>query len=196
MGFFEFVPSEIPDVVEISPRIFGDERGTFMETWNQADFREAGIDVPFIQDNHSQSVQGTLRGLHYQMKHSQGKLVRAIRGEIFDVAVDMREWSDTFGQWVGVSLSSENRRMLWIPPGFAHGFYVMSDRAEFVYKCTDRYAPEHEVTLSWDDPALNIAWPIAEDSMPILSQKDQDGFSLSRAPTYTNQDALNMSVGG
>ncbi len=185
MGCFEFVPSSIPDVIEVVPRVFGDARGSFMETWNQADFHEAGIDVPFIQDNHSQSVHGTLRGLHYQKQHAQGKLVRAIHGEIFDVAVDLREWSDTFGQWVGATLSAENRRMLWVPPGFAHGFYVISERAEFLYKCTDRYAPEHEVTLSWNDPSLNIAWPIAENTTPLLSQKDQAGFSLSEAPTYS-----------
>ena len=190
MGFFEFVPSAIPDVVEIIPRVFGDERGFFMETWNQADFREAGIDVPFIQDNHSRSVQGTLRGLHYQAQHSQGKLVRVMTGEIFDVAVDLRKWSSTFGQWVGAVLSAENKHMLWIPPGFAHGFYVMSEHSEFIYKCTDRYAPEHEVALSWNDPSLNIAWPIPEGTPPLLSSKDQAGLSLDEAPVYADPDLL------
>ena len=190
MGFFEFVPSAIPDVVEIIPRVFGDERGFFMETWNQADFREAGIDVPFIQDNHSRSVQGTLRGLHYQAQHSQGKLVRVMTGEIFDVAVDLRKWSSTFGQWVGAVLSAENKHMLWIPPGFAHGFYVMSEHSEFIYKCTDRYAPEFEVALNWNDPSLNIAWPIPEGSAPLLSAKDQAGLSLNEAPVYSDPTRL------
>ena len=184
MGCFEFVPSVIPEVVEIAPRVFGDARGYFMETWNQSDFREAGIDVPFIQDNCSQSVQGTLRGLHYQQQHAQGKLVRAIRGEIFDVAVDLRESSDTFGQWAGAVLSCENRHMLWIPPGFAHGFYVMSEMAEFSYKCTDRYAPEYEVALRWDDPELGIAWPIPVGTEPLLSERDRVGIPLSEAPIY------------
>lgn len=186
MGCFEFVPSAIPEVVEIIPRVFGDERGFFMETWNQDDFREAGIDVPFIQDNHSRSVQGTLRGLHYQSRYSQGKLVRVMVGEIFDVAVDLRQSSDTFGQWVGAVLSAEHKHMLWIPPGFAHGFYVMSEHSEFIYKCTDRYAPEYEVALSWNDPSLSIAWPIPEGATPLLSEKDSCGLSLSEAPIYTD----------
>ncbi len=187
MGCFEFVPSAIPDVVEIIPRVFGDKRGSFMETWNCADFCEAGIDVPFIQDNHSQSVQGSLRGLHYQTQHTQGKLVRAIHGEIFDVAVDLRRSSDTFGKWVGEVLSAENRRMLWIPPGFAHGFYVLSERAEFIYKCTDRYAPQCEVAISWNDSDLGIVWPIIEGTTPVLSQKDQNGLPFSEAPVFDNQ---------
>jgi len=184
MGCFDFIPSSIPDVVEIIPRKFGDARGYFMETWNSEDFINAGIDVPFVQDNQSESVHGTLRGMHYQKQHSQGKLVRVIRGEIFDVAVDLRKWSSTFGQWVGKTLTAEKGNMLWIPPGFAHGFYVISESSEFLYKCTDRYAPEYEATLSWDDPELNIVWPIAEGSKPLLSEKDQNGNSLSETWVY------------
>lgn len=184
MGCFEFIPSEISDVVEIIPRLFGDDRGYFMETWNSEDFLQVGIDVPFLQDNQSRSVQGTLRGLHYQKKHAQGKLVRVIRGEIFDVAVDIRKWSDSFGKWVGRTLTAEKNNMLWIPPGFAHGFYVMSESSEFLYKCTDRYAPEHEAALSWNDPDLNIDWPIIANSEPLLSEKDQNGSAFAEAWVY------------
>ena len=184
MGCFEFVPSSIPDVVEIIPKVFSDRRGFFTEIWNKIDFRDAGLDVSFIQDNHSQSTKGVLRGLHYQTQHSQGKLVRVICGEIFDVAVDLRQWSNTFGQWVGKVLSAENRCMLWIPQGFAHGFYVMSESAEFIYKCTDYYAPEYEVTLRWNDPTLDIAWPLVRDCQPILSQKDANSMLFSDAPKY------------
>ncbi len=184
MGCFEFIPSSIPDVIEVVPHLFSDERGSFMETWNSEDFCKAGIDVPFIQDNQSRSTQGTLRGLHYQKEHSQGKLVRIISGEIFDIAVDLRQWSNTFGQWVGKTLSAEKRNMLWIPPGFAHGFYVISEFSEFLYKCTDCYAPEHEETLSWNDPELNIDWQIVEGTQPLLSEKDQNGCSLADAWIY------------
>ncbi len=190
MSGFEFVPTDIPDVVEIQPPYFGDERGAFMETWNAAAFRDAGLDMDFVQDNFSRSVQGTLRGLHYQTTCSQGKLVRVYLGEVFDVAVDLRRWSPTFGKWVGAVLSAENRSMLWVPPGFAHGFYVMSEVAEFVYKCTDRYAPEYEAGIRWNDPELNIAWPIPEGTEPLLSKKDKEARLLSDAPTYSTPDKL------
>ncbi len=184
MGQFEFIPSEIPDVVEVIPRVFGDARGSFMEVWNARDFRDAGLDIVFIQDNSSMSTQGTLRGLHYQTRHSQGKLIRVVSGKVFDVAVDLRKSSGTFGKWVSVTLSADKPSMLWIPPGFAHGFYVLSESAEFVYKCTDRYAPEFEVTLQWNDPTLGITWPIIEGTAPTLSEKDRHGLSLDDAPVF------------
>ena len=147
----KFTATTIPDVIIIEPQVFGDQRGFFMETWRQDKFKEAGIPSEFIQDNHSSSSQGILRGLHYQIKQAQGKLVRVIKGEVYDVAVDMRKSSPSFGQWVGETLSADNKKMLWVPPGFAHGFYVTSPQAEFVYKCTDYYAPEHERSLLWND---------------------------------------------
>ncbi|MEC9483018.1 MAG: dTDP-4-dehydrorhamnose 3,5-epimerase [Halomonas sp.] len=174
----------IPDVKLIKPRVFGDERGFFMETWNARDFAEAGIDANFVQDNHSRSVKGTLRGLHYQIRHPQGKLVRVTRGEVFDVAVDLRQDSPTFGQWVGEVLSESNQYQLWVPPGFAHGFYVMSDSADFQYKCTDFYAPEHERTLHWADETLAIDWPIPQGFAPTVSNKDAAGVPLMEAKTY------------
>jgi len=167
-----FEPTTIPDVMLVRPKVFGDHRGFFMETWHAKVFAEAGIDVPFVQDNHSKSSQGILRGLHYQFRHPQGKLVRVISGEVYDVAVDIRKGSPTYGKWVGEVLSADNKTMLWIPAGFAHGFYVMSDSAEFVYKCTDFYAPEDERSIRWDDPALEIAWPLINGWQPILSEKD------------------------
>lgn len=176
--------TRLPDVKLIEPRVFGDSRGFFMETWNAKAFAEAGIDAQFVQDNHSRSVKGTLRGLHYQIEKAQGKLVRVTRGEVFDVAVDMRRSSSTFGQWVGEYLSEENQKMLWIPPGFAHGFYVISDIAEFQYKCTQLYAPEHERTLSWNDPELAIAWPVRDGEPPLLSDKDANGCRLGNADAY------------
>lgn len=180
----EFTPTEIPDVVAIAPRVFGDDRGFFMETWNARTFREAGYDLSFVQDNHSRSVRGTLRGLHYQIRQPQGKLVRVTRGEVYDVAVDLRRSSPTFGRWVGESLSAESRRMLWIPPGFAHGFYVISEHAEFQYKCTDFYAPEHERCIRWDDPDLAIPWPIPEATTPLVSEKDAAGVPFAEADLY------------
>ena len=177
-----FIPSSIPDVILIEPKVFGDHRGFFMETWQRKDFAENGIDYDFVQDNHSKSSHGILRGLHYQMEQTQGKLVRVVEGAVFDVAVDMRESSSTFGQWVGYELSAENHRMLWVPPGFAHGFYVMSETAEFVYKCTDYYAPEHERSLLWNDPALGINWQLVDDKAPILSEKD------ALAPTFADAE--------
>jgi dTDP-4-dehydrorhamnose 3,5-epimerase len=175
------IQTDIPDVLVIEPKVFEDERGFFMEVWNQKTFEAAGITTNFIQDNHSKSPQGTLRGLHYQVQHTQGKLVRVISGEVYDVVVDIRKSSPTFGKWTARTLNAENKRMMWIPPGFAHGFYVTSEAAEFVYKCTDVYAPAHERTIRWDDPNIGITWPIPTGSLPILSQKDTNGDDLSAA---------------
>ena len=174
----------IPDVVLIEPRVFGDERGFFMESFNQRAFNEAtGTDHPFVQDNHSRSSRGVLRGLHYQIRQPQGKLVRVTSGAVFDVAVDLRTSSPTFGQWVGAELSADNHRQLWVPPGFAHGFLVLSNSADFLYKTTDYYAPEHERSLAWDDPDLAIAWPEV-GAAPTLSAKDAVAPSLARAETF------------
>ena len=174
------IDTRIPDVKIIEPSVFGDERGFFMETWNQAKFEElvTGEPTTFVQDNHSKSKKGILRGLHYQTENTQGKLVRVVSGEVFDVAVDIRKGSPTFGQWVGEYLSAENKRQLWVPKGFAHGFYVTSDEAEFVYKCTDYYNPEAENSILWNDDALSIQWPI--NIGPLLSGKDNKAtfFSL------------------
>ncbi|MBU2539067.1 MAG: dTDP-4-dehydrorhamnose 3,5-epimerase [Proteobacteria bacterium] len=178
-----FFPTEIPEVLLIEPQVFGDSRGFFMETWHAAKFAAAGLDYNFVQDNHSMSVQGTLRGLHYQIRNPQGKLVRVISGEVFDVAVDLRKSSPFFGRWVGEILSAENKKMLWLPPGFAHGFYVLSPEAEFVYKCTELYAPEHECCIRWDDPGLGIVWPLLTQA-PLLSAKDLAGVSLAEAELY------------
>ena len=169
------IETEIPDVKIIEPAVFGDERGFFMETWNQNKFEElvTGKPTQFVQDNHSKSKKGILRGLHYQTENTQGKLVRVVSGEVFDVAVDIRKESPTFGKWEGVYLSAENKRQLWIPEGFAHGFYVISDEAEFVYKCTDYYNPSAEHTILWNDPELGIEWPLQNE--PLLSIKDQQG---------------------
>lgn len=173
----------IPDVMLFSPRVFGDERGFFMETWNEKVFKELGLEAQFVQDNHSKSARGILRGLHYQTEQTQGKLVRVTAGEVFDVAVDLRKGSATFGQWVGASLSEENRQILWVPPGFAHGFYVVSEYAEFQYKCTDFYHPQSEISLRWDDAQLAIDWPTAGEQ-PLLSQKDAEGLSFQDAPKF------------
>jgi dTDP-4-dehydrorhamnose 3,5-epimerase len=175
------IDTKIPDVKIIEPDVFGDERGFFMETWNQKEFEEkvTGKKTPFVQDNHSKSKKGILRGLHYQTANTQGKLVRVVSGEVFDVAVDIRKNSSTFGQWVGEYLSAVNKRQLWLPEGFAHGFYVTSDCAEFVYKCTDYYHPEAEKSIKWDDPSLNIDWPLQIDEGPLLSQKDKNGDKFS-----------------
>jgi dTDP-4-dehydrorhamnose 3,5-epimerase len=177
-------PLQIPDVLLIEPKIFGDHRGFFMETWRARGFAEAGIDLPFVQDNHSRSARGILRGLHYQLRQPQGKLVRVVGGEVFDVAVDLRRSSPTFGRWAGAVLSAENKHMLWVPPGFAHGFYVMSELADFVYKCTDYYAPEHERSLLWNDPEVGIEWPLVDGEPPVLSAKDERAASLQMAETY------------
>ncbi|MCC4236766.1 dTDP-4-dehydrorhamnose 3,5-epimerase [Vibrio anguillarum] len=173
------IATDIPDVKIIEPTVFGDERGFFMETWNQKRFEElvTGKPTQFVQDNHSKSKKGILRGLHYQTENTQGKLARVISGEVFDVAVDIRKDSSTFGQWVGVYLSAENKRQLWIPEGFAHGFYVISDDAEFVYKCTDYYNPKVERSILWNDPDIGIEWPLIEH--PIQSEKDMTGMRLN-----------------
>jgi len=176
--------TKISDVKLIEPKVFGDERGFFMETWNEKTFKEAGINATFVQDNHSRSVKNTLRGLHYQIKQPQGKLVRVTRGEVFDVAVDLRSNSSTFGQWIGVYLSEENNCMLWVPPGFAHGFYVVSEIADFQYKCTEFYAPQFERALIWNDKELNIEWPISKANGPIVSEKDRCGVGFSGCDKY------------
>ncbi len=172
------IDTNIPDVKIIEPAVFGDERGFFMETWSQQKFEELVTKKPtsFVQDNHSKSKRGILRGLHYQTENTQGKLVRVTSGEVFDVAVDIRNDSATYGHWVGVYLSAENKRQLWVPKGFAHGFYVISEEAEFVYKCTDYYNPKAEVSIRWDDKDLAIEWPLK--STPILSEKDKNGISF------------------
>jgi len=168
----EFKPTEIPDVVLIRPRVFGDTRGFFFESWEEKKFAAAGLDVRFVQDNHSRSTRHTLRGLHYQIGQPQGKLVRVVTGSVFDVAVDIRRSSPTFGRWVGVTLSEDNHDMLWVPPGFAHGFLVLSESADFVYRCTDFYAPSQERAIRWSDPDLGVAWPLAQGVEPVLSAKD------------------------
>lgn len=180
----EYTPLSIPDVVLITPKVFGDERGFFLETFRQSEFEQHCGPWQFVQDNHSLSVQGILRGLHYQLQKPQGKLVRVTRGEVFDVAVDMRRSSPTFGKWVGATLSAASKQMLWVPPGFAHGFYVTSDEAEFQYKCTDYYNPGDEYAIRWDDPALAIPWPLENGMEPKLSEKDAKGMSLHEAPSF------------
>ena len=180
----KFTATQIPDVVIIEPVVHEDARGFFMETWRENLYKEAGIDASFVQDNHSRSSIGALRGLHYQVNKPQGKLVRVIQGEVFDVAVDLRKSSPTFGRWAGDVLSADNRKLMWIPPGFAHGFLVLSEIAEFTYRCTDYYAPEHERTLAWDDADVAIDWPLRDGREPLLSDKDRNGASLKDAETY------------
>jgi dTDP-4-dehydrorhamnose 3,5-epimerase len=177
----QVVTTALPDVLILEPKVFGDERGFFFESFNARQFAEAtGLHREFVQDNHSRSAKGVLRGLHYQVQQAQGKLVRVTAGEVFDVAVDLRRSSPTFGQWVGVHLSAENKRQLWVPEGFAHGFVVLSEFAEFLYKTTDYYAPEHERSIRWDDPTLAIDWQLTE--APQLSAKDQAGLNFQDAP--------------
>lgn len=178
------VDTAIPDVKILEPKVFGDERGFFSETFREDWFREHVADVSFVQDNHSKSGQGILRGLHYQTQQTQGKLVRVVAGEVYDVAVDMRKNSPTFGKYVGVLLSGDNKRQLWVPEGFAHGFYVTTESAEFVYKCTNYYAPEFEQSLLWNEPNLGIQWPLVGGSQPLLSPKDEAGLMLADAPTF------------
>ena len=180
----QLVETRIPDVKILEPKIFGDERGFFMETFRDDWFLANCADVAFVQDNHSKSSQGILRGLHYQLEQNQGKLVRVVAGEVYDVAVDMRKDSPTFGQWVGEFLSAENGRQMWVPAGFAHGFYVTSDSAEFVYKCTDYYHPQSEISVKFDDPSLNIPWPLVNNQAPSLSAKDNEGLSFEQAPKF------------
>ena len=175
-------PTALPGVLVIEPRVFSDDRGFFFESWNARALGEAGIDAVFVQDNHSRSRRGVLRGLHYQIEHAQGKLVRAVIGEAFDVVVDLRRSSPAFGRSVGIALSADNRKMLWVPPGFAHGFVAVSDSVDFLYKTTDYWFPQHERTLLWNDPALRIAWP--HSGTPILAAKDAAGTPLAAADAY------------
>ena len=177
------IQTAIPDLLILEPKVFGDTRGFFMESFNARSFQEAtGLSVDFVQDNHSRSAKGVLRGLHYQIQQAQGKLVRVVRGSVFDVAVDLRKGSPPFGKWEGVELSEENNRQFWIPPGFAHGFLVTSDSADFLYKTTDYYAPEHERSLAWNDPDVGVEWPL--DGAPLLSAKDLAGKRLSECETF------------
>ncbi|HTD06140.1 dTDP-4-dehydrorhamnose 3,5-epimerase [Undibacterium sp.] len=177
------IATDLPEVLILEPRVFGDDRGFFYESFNQKKFRElTGVDVEFVQDNHSMSAKNVLRGLHYQIQQTQGKLVRATAGEVYDVVVDLRKSSPRFGKWTGVTLSAENKRQLWVPGGFAHGFVVVSDKAEFLYKTTDYWAPEHERCLLWNDPALGIQWPMQD--APVMSGKDMQGLPLSQAETF------------
>lgn len=173
MGNFNFIKTDIEDVIIVEPRVFGDNRGYFMETYQEKVFNDGGILSDFVQDNQSKSIKGVLRGLHYQKEHPQAKLVRVIKGEVFDVAVDMRKNSKTYGKWVGIVLSEQNKKQFYIPRGFAHGFLVLSDEAEFVYKCDDFYHPEDEGGIIWDDPSVGIAWPITDDMQIVLSEKDK-----------------------
>ena len=178
------IRTAIPEVVVLEPRVFADERGFFLESWNARDFRAAvGSDATFVQDNHSRSRRGVLRGLHYQIVQPQGKLVRVVRGRVFDVAVDLRRSSGTFGRWVGVELGEDNHRQIFVPPGFAHGFLALSDEADVLYKTTDYYAPQHERCLIWNDPDVGIAWPPAGE--PLLAAKDRAGLRLNEAETFT-----------
>ena len=187
------IKTEIPDVLIIEPKVFGDARGFFYESFNQKVWREkTGIDAVFVQDNHSRSAKNVLRGLHYQIRQPQGKLVRAVRGAVFDIAVDLRRKSPTFGRWVGTELSEENCRQLWIPVGFAHGFLVLSDVAEFLYKTTDYWAPEFERTIVWNDPDLTVAWPLQE--APVLSAKDAKGIAFKEAEVFEWGQVLQSSI--
>lgn len=178
--------TRIPGLLILEPKVFGDARGFFLESFNAQVFREAtGLQVDFVQDNHSRSAKGVLRGLHYQVQHPQGKLVRVVKGRVFDVAVDLRKSSPTFGQWDGVELSEDNHRQLWVPAGFAHGFVVLSETADFLYKTTDYYAPQFERSLAWNDPTVGVAWPLHElDGPPLLSAKDQVGKALAECETF------------
>jgi dTDP-4-dehydrorhamnose 3,5-epimerase len=179
----QVVATSIPDLKIIEPKVFGDARGFFVETWNEATFNQLGLSARFVQDNHSRSGKGILRGLHYQLQQTQGKLVRVLHGEVYDVAVDMRKSSPTFGKHVGVHLSDANKRMFWVPPGFAHGFVVLSESADFLYKCTDFYAPQFERCLLWNDPALGIDWPL-NGLEPLLAAKDAAGLPLARCEVF------------
>ena len=181
---FVFKETPISGLVVIEPRVFPDERGFFVETYKHSDFIKAGIVDAFVQDNHSRSARGVLRGLHYQIEQAQGKLVRVVRGSVFDVAVDLRKASATFGQWVGVELSEDNKRQMWIPPGFAHGFLTLSESADFLYKTTDYYAPQHECCIAWNDPTLAVDWPLT-GLAPLISAKDQSGVALRDAPVFS-----------
>jgi dTDP-4-dehydrorhamnose 3,5-epimerase len=176
------IPTAIPEVLLLEPRVFGDDRGFFFESWNRKTMADLGLHADFVQDNHSKSQRNVLRGLHYQIEHAQGKLVRVTAGTVYDVAVDLRRSSPTFGKWVGFTLSAADKRMAWIPPGFAHGFCVTSNDAEFLYKTTDCYSPAHERTLLWNDPQLAIPWPLSGE--PLLAAKDAAGTLLAKADTF------------
>jgi dTDP-4-dehydrorhamnose 3,5-epimerase len=178
----QVTPSAIPDVLVIEPKVFGDARGFFLESWNERAFLKAGIKARFVQDNHSRSARNVVRGLHYQIKQPQGKLIRVTAGEVFDVAVDIRKSSPTFGKWIGNKLSGENKLMLWIPPGFAHGFSVLSEYAEFLYKTSDYYSPEYERTILWNDPDLAISWQVSGE--PLLSAQDRAGIPFKKAEVF------------
>jgi len=180
----EFEPTSIPEVILIRPRVFGDRRGFFLESWEERRFAAAGVPARFVQDNHSRSGRHALRGLHYQIEHAQGKLVRVVTGAVYDVAVDIRRSSPTFGRSVGLVLSDENHHMLWIPPGFAHGFLVLSESADFLYRCTDFYSPAHERAIAWNDPDLNVRWPLPPGVNPILSAKDSAATRLREAECF------------
>ncbi|MBK6869274.1 MAG: dTDP-4-dehydrorhamnose 3,5-epimerase [Burkholderiales bacterium] len=183
----QVIPTAIDGVLILEPRVFGDARGFFMESYNRSAFAQAtGLDIDFVQDNHSRSRRGVLRGLHYQVRQPQGKLVRVSQGAVFDVAVDIRQGSPSFGRWVGVELSADNQRQLWVPAGMAHGFLVLSESADFLYKTTDYYAPEHERCIAWDDPAIGIDWPLAAHGIaaPLLSDKDRAGVPLAAAELF------------
>jgi dTDP-4-dehydrorhamnose 3,5-epimerase len=180
------IPTEVDDALILEPKVFGDSRGFFMESWNRRAFANVGLDIDFVQDNHSRSQRGVLRGLHFQLKQPQGKLVRVASGMVFDVAVDLRRSSRTFGRWAGVILSAENQRMFWVPPGFAHGFLVLSESADFLYKASDYYAPEYERSILWNDPDLAIDWPLGDLSgEPILAAKDATAIRFKDAETYS-----------
>lgn len=179
-----FIPCDIPDVLIIEPKVFGDARGFFMETYQARRMAEAGISGNFVQDNQSRSARGVLRGLHYQVRQTQAKLVRVVSGSIYDVCVDLRRSSPTFKQWTGVELSAENKRQLWVPKGFAHGFYVLTESADLVYKTDDYYAPEWECTLKWDDPAVGVRWPVPAGEIPVVSAKDAQGKPLAECPLF------------
>jgi len=179
----ELIPTAIEGVLIVEPKVFGDERGFFLESWNQASFAKLGLDLDFVQDNHSRSARGVLRGMHYQLPNPQGKLVRVVAGSVFDVAVDMRKGSPTFGKWVGVELSAVNKRMLWVPPGMAHGFLTLEDGTDFLYKCTAPYMPANEHSLAWDDPDVGIEWPL-DGIEPQLSAKDRAGLPLADAAVF------------
>ena len=180
----QIIDTALADVKILEPKVFGDERGFFLESWNQQFFADNGLPATFVQDNHSRSQQGVLRGLHYQIKNPQGKLVRVSQGEVFDVAVDMRQSSPQFGHWAGVLLSESNKRQLWVPPGFAHGFYVVSPSADFQYKCTDYYAPEYERSLLWNDAHVGVEWPIGDGLTPVLAAKDAEGLIFENCDYY------------
>jgi dTDP-4-dehydrorhamnose 3,5-epimerase len=182
----EFITTDLPGVIVVKPKVFGDERGFFMETYRKDKFAELGIETHFVQDNHSRSQQGVLRGLHYQIKQPQGKLVRAIAGEVYDIAVDIRRGSPFYGKWTGIRLSAENKLQMWVPVGFAHGFYVLSDWAEVTYKTTDYYAPEWERSIAWNDPQICINWPLVNGQEPSLSTKDMKAVRFEDAEVFEN----------